>query len=101
MTALEAHPIEGMVWCDACGDIHTADLESVPPTLWLNDYADAECIEPVQVDVPLPKDWERTYLAGYTDRRDQKGGGGYDLWLARPPLLDCHHPMYYVERSSL
>lgn len=101
MTATEnspAHPIEDFVWCENCGCPHAADFE----TMTLSEgepYGGDTCeaIDPVEEDVALPKDWDRSYHATYT--QDPDGGGGYDLWLKRPPLQSYHHPMYYLERS--
>ena len=49
--------LEDYVWC-ACGQPHQADFSGPEPTLDWTDPADCEAIEPLETNVPMPKDWE-------------------------------------------
>lgn len=94
--------VEDHIWCTACDEPHEADLQADPPTLSWSDPDQCSAIAPVKVNVELPEDWERTYIAMYVT----SGYGvdvrttGHDLWLKRPPLEDCHRPMYYLESAT-
>ncbi len=93
-----AHPIDGYVWCDECDQPHEADFDGDTPVIHLHHNAmpEDECamFRPVYRNVDLPADWENEYVATYS-----ASGKKYDLWLRRQPLLPCHHPMYYLEKS--
>lgn len=101
-----AHPIADFVWCEKCEQPHAADFETMTLSdgTPFGDGTDAcSAITPVETNVILPPEWDRTYHATYTepgpDGKMTSSGGGYDLWLMHPPLQDFHQPMYFLRKT--